>query len=191
MSAFDIDVVAPSGDRLSPRVLLHTNRGYSRFNIEPVMKSRSDGFELRLEVDMMDVDIMTRKGIYRYRTVGNTMDRVQPIALNGRDFVDEWLQTKWSDSERWSSSANAVELKALHAKIERRMRPDANDWPMFNYGAVRACQDNPRHFQVETNEDSGGSLYFHILQGANSFTMLSVSDKPEPHCKSADLMQKH
>jgi len=191
MSAFDIDVVSPNGEGIPPRVVFHTNYGYSRFNIEPVMKPRSDGFELRLEVDMMDVDIMTRKGIYRYRTVGNSIVRVQPIAMNGRDFVDEWLQTKWPDAERWSASDNIVELKALHTKIERQMSPDAHDWPQFSYGAVRACKDTPRRFQVEANEDPGGPLYFQILQGANSFTMLAGSSRANPKCEGADLMQEH
>jgi hypothetical protein len=65
-----------------------------------VIKPKQDGFDLRLEVGMLDVDIMTRRGVYRYRTTGKKIERIQPIAMNGRDFIDEWVKVKWSDAVR-------------------------------------------------------------------------------------------
>ena len=87
-SGFDIDIIAPVHHAAPQRVLFHKNYGYSR-EADPVMEAKADGFELRLKIGMMD-GITTRLGIYRYRTIGN-VQRIQPVAMNGRDFVDEWL----------------------------------------------------------------------------------------------------
>jgi hypothetical protein len=189
-SAFDIDVIAPTVSSSQPRVLFHENAGYVR-DVDPLMSFKDDGFDLHLEVGALDMDIMTRQGFYRYRTTGKKIDRIQPIAMNGRDFVDEWLQVKWSDAERWASAEHGAELRALHARIKYQMRPGAHDWPKFTFGAVRACRNGARHFQVEASEHPGGPLYFQILRGNNSFTMLSASTQSNPLCKGGDVMQKH
>jgi hypothetical protein len=191
-SGFDLDVIAPAQDRLSQRVLFHKKAGYVRFeDVGPVMKAKQDGFDLRLEVGLMDSDIMTRRGVYRFRTTGKNIERIQPIAMNGRDFVDEWLNVKWADAERWSSPEHLVQLKSEHDRIERRLQPDSKDYPSFSYGAVRGCSDDRNHFQVETNEDPSNPMYFQILQGTNSFTMQSMSQQSNPLCKGPDLMRTH
>ena len=133
---------------------------------------------------------MTRLGVYRYRVIGNKLQRVQPIAMNGRDFVDEWLQSEWSDAIRWSASVHLTGLQNIHAGVAERHAHESDDHTLFSYGSVRGCTGDPKHFQVEFNRDPGAPTYFQIEEGENSFTMVDASPAPDPRCKGADLVPK-
>jgi hypothetical protein len=189
MSGFDIDVVRPIGTE-NPQVLFHKNDSYSRFNIDPVMKATRDGFDLRLERDALDMDFMTRPGIFRYRVSEKKVERTQPIAMNGRDFVDEWLQIEWADAAKWCAAGSIESLRRIHAENAKLFDPKASSWPELTYGSVRGCSDDPKHYQVEVQMDPGTPTYFQIRQGENSFTMLSASRTPNSRCKGPDIMKK-
>lgn len=189
-SGFGLDVLAPSRDGDPQRVLFHEQTGYVRDTF-PTFKPMPDGFELRYKTGSLDPDVMIRPAISRYRVVGDQVGRVQPIAENGRDFVDEWLQTKWTDSKRWSELANASKLEEIHSSIARLRDPKSKNWTSFSYGAVRGCSGNSTLFQVELDQDPGSPLFFRIREGNNSFTMISASPKPDPKCTGHDLMQSH
>lgn len=90
-SRFGADVVAPANGTAAQRTLFHTDHGYVLDDEALRFKIRPDGFEMRTTVGSRDGDVMTRTGIFRYRVDGDTVLRVQPVAVNGRDFVDEWL----------------------------------------------------------------------------------------------------
>lgn len=186
-SAFDLDVIEPSASK-PQRVLFHRHEGYVR-DYDPIMKAKSDGFEIRLEKGSLDTDVMTRKGIYRYRIMDDEVQRVQPIAMNGRDFVDEWLQSDWKDAVNWSEKENVSNLETNHAKITQLMDQKSKR-PHFNFGPVRGCSDNAKHFQVELDQNPGEPTYFQIIQGENSFLMLSALPTPDLRCKGANLMPK-
>jgi hypothetical protein len=181
-------------------VLEHINHEFVRFEVEPSLKPVPEGFQLRLQTGMIDMDVMTRIGIYRYRVTGTHMERVQPIAINGRDFVDEWLQSPWTDAARWSAAVRSAELKQVHEKIAALTDPNAKERPLLTFGPVRGCTDAKPHYQVELDEewveDKGNSrpdspTYFQIEEGKNSFTMLSAAASADPQCIGPDIMAKH
>jgi hypothetical protein len=66
------------------------------------MTAKPGGFQVRAQVSAVDNEVMERKGIFRYRVEGDTVEREQPIAADGRGFVDAWLQAPWSDARQWS-----------------------------------------------------------------------------------------
>ncbi len=186
-SAFDLDLIQPIRDGSRQRVLQHTTYGYVRFEKDVIIRYRPDGFEFRDEEGSMDSDVMTRTGVYRFRLANDRLERVQPIALNGRDFVDEWLQAPWSDAKRWSDEANLDSLAKEKTFFDRK---NNSGRPMLSFGAVRSCSDDLKHFQVELDLDPGPTHYFQIKQGENSFTMLSATTQPDTRCKGPDLMLK-
>lgn len=196
-SGFDLDVLEPDKGKEATKVMMHTNEGNVRDEIEPRMKRTSDGFELRLEVGTVESAVMTRAGIYRYHVANGQIARVQPIAKNGRDFVDEWLQAPWSDAQKWSAQEQLAVLEKKHEAFSRsRKNTEGPMFNLFNYGPVMGCFDDKDHFQMElAAERWDGKVahpmpgyYFQIEQGKNSFTMLSASDKADPHCSGPDLM---
>jgi hypothetical protein len=199
MSGFNVDLLQPSGDQALPQTLFHRNPNYRR-DTDPVMNAEPGGFELRMTGESIDMSIIMRPVIYRFELEGSRLIRVQPIALNGRDFVDEWLESPWDDASRWSAAAGSAELKKVHERIAALMDPNAKNWPMLDFGPVRGCSDAKAHYQVELDEEwvdeKGNSrpdrpTYFQIEEGKNSFTMLSAAANADPRCTGPDIMAKH
>ncbi len=188
-SRWSVDLIQPASSGEPQRTKQHIQSDYIRENA-PVFKRRSDGFEFRVEKGSLDVDVMTRAAIYRYRLADDQLQRMQPIAMNGRDFVDEWLQVEWSDARHWSDPANLSILEKVHAGFRALRAPAAKNLPLFTYGAVRACSDDSKHFQVELKSDPGQTTYFRLNQGENSFSILSAGAEADQRCKGADLMRK-
>jgi hypothetical protein len=188
-SGWHLDLLQPARGSTPQKVVQHLKNGYARGN-EPVFKRRSDGFEFRVERSSLDISVMTRTGIYRYRLAGDQLQRVQPIAMNGRDFVDEWLQVEWDEAQRWSDPASLSSLQKGHEKFAALIGPKATDRPQFTFGPVRGCTDDPKHFQVELKLDPGATNYFQLKLGENSFTMLAAGTQADARCKGADLMRK-
>ncbi|CAN7189268.1 hypothetical protein LJR232_000455 [Aquipseudomonas alcaligenes] len=192
-SRLSIDIVQPRQGDTPQRVLDHVEHGYVRDEVETRLKPSPGGFELRTEVGMLDVDLLTRPGILRYRLDGEALHRVQPAAKSGRDFVDEWLQVGADTAREWSEPDNASEsLLAREHLLALEARRDVT----LNYGAVRGCQAEPERFQVElelTSEqplEGGAHRYLAIRQEPGGFTLLSVSDAADPACQGPDLMAR-
>jgi hypothetical protein len=200
-SGFHLDVVQPSARSTPQQTIFDLSADYVRFEIDPTMKLTPGGFQLRMEAGSLDITFMTRPVIYRYRVSGKQFTRIQPIANNGRDFVDEWLQSPWTDAQRWTAPEGLPTLEPVYKKIAALRDPKAKEWPSFTYGPVRSCTDSPSHFQVELDEGwwveqqkdwrPDKPTFFHIQEGENSFTILSASDKPDPRCTGHDIMPKH
>ncbi|MGC1462638.1 MAG: hypothetical protein WA802_10580 [Terracidiphilus sp.] len=198
MSAFDVDLLQPATVGAPEKTLFH-RKFYYRRDTDPVMKAKPLGFELRMTGESIDGSIVMRPVIYRFQQQGNALIRVQPIAMNGRDFVDEWIQSPWTDASSWSAASELVQLERVHAPFAARNDSHAKEFPSAAFGAVRGCNDAGAHYQVEADLDwtdqngnsrDGGTVYFQIEEGKNSFTMLSASSQPDQHCKGPDIMPK-
>lgn len=183
-SKFGFDLIQPGEGAAPQRTVFHLDHGY-RLDQDLSLAARPDGFELRAEVGMLDTDILMREGIFRYRIAGDTVQRIQPAARNGRDFVDEWLQIDEPLARAWSDRAAAPGIIAARADLLK-------DKPSPSYGAVRSCKGQAGHYQVELNlGDSGPDLhrYAMLRQEPNGFTMLRFGPKADPACKGPDLMK--
>jgi len=192
-SRFGADVVAPANGAAAQRTLFHTDHGYVLDDNAIRFKVRPDGFEMRTTVGSRDSDVMTRPGIFRYRVDGDTVQRVQPVAVNGRDFVDEWLDADDAFAREWSEpAAAAAALKARQAFKTESKAPDIG----FTYGPVRGCSDSKDRFQVELDltgkeGETVARRYALIRQERNGFTMLGLRKAAEPACHGANLMPQH
>jgi hypothetical protein len=185
-----LDMIATAHQGTPQRLLFHLDTAYDGGNETgpPItVKSRSDGFELRVPGPSMDLHIYSRTRIYRYRVQGTEVKRRQPVAMNGRDFVDEWLASDWEDAKSWTNPKSADDLEAKHSEILKLSDPINQN---FTYGPVRPCLHDPKRFQVELDVNPGSPFYFGIEEGENSFTMLSASTQPDPRCKGTDIMRK-
>ena len=52
----------------------------------------------------IDAGVHNREAVRHYLIDGDQVRRVDPVALSPRDFVDEWLTARWSESVNWSAS---------------------------------------------------------------------------------------
>src|SRR5258708_12102068 len=109
--------------------------------------------------------------------------------MNGRDFVDEWLQVGWNDARHWSDPANLSILEKVHAGFRALRAPAAKNLPLFTYGAVRAGSDDYKHFQEELKSDPGQTTYFRLNQGENSFPIISARAAATHRSNHLDLIR--
>ena len=192
-SGFHLDLVAPATAGQPEAFLSHLDDGYVRGDVEPKLRSTPDGFDLRLEVGSHDESALVRPGIFRFRTISGTLERIQPIAPNARGFVDAWLQLPWEQAAAWADQPTPA-LRSVHSRFSAK--GDAAG-PSLDFGPTRACSSAPQVFQVEidlaegSKLDRASTLYARVRQNPNSFTMLSISATPDPACAGPDLMKKH
>ena len=201
MSGFHVDLLRPADESVPQALLAHLDEGYSRDDhIPTALKQTSDGFQIRVWDDSFDFDnLITRPRIYRFRTTEAKLERVQPIADNARDFVDAWLQSPWTDSQKWTEQPTP----SLHFARDRFDYSLNKNMPEIQYGPVRACSSNIHNFQVEIDltefinansskptERDLPPLFAKVRQNPNSFTMISITDNPDPTCTGPDLMKK-
>jgi len=184
-SGFKVDLLAPRANGAVPRVAWHYGQGYVR-ETDPRMTTRAEGFEMRLDVATIESDQMVRKGIFRYKVVSDTVQRIRPIAVDGRGFVDEWLQSPWSEAKQWSLAEGLPTFAKVHEAFERG-RKDAS--VLYSYGPVRACQMKNRYL-VEMDAEPGGSEFYTIESGPDSYTLVDYSTVQDERCSGPDLMKK-
>jgi len=140
---------------------------------------------LRADVFTIEVEQIVRKGIFRYSIEDDAVRRVQPVAMDGRGFVDEWLQSPWSEAKDWSLAEGRTGFKAAHDAFERG-RKDAS--AIYSYGPVRACSIKGQ-YEVEIDADPGGKQFYAIREGQNGYTLVNFSTKQDERCSGPDLMK--
>lgn len=174
-SAFDIDVLSLESGSVAQKQILHQELGYVRDEATR-WKTLRNGFELRANDAFLDLAVMTKRTIFKFELVAGVLQRVQPIAMNGIGFVDEWLQSEWSNAQKWTDGADQQhfeELRNVHESVRKRL--DDTSRAEFGYGPVRHCAEiNEYEAQIEMNDKP--RYFIRIKQGPNGFTMLSASD---------------
>ena len=186
-SGFAIDVLAPSAQGDAPRVVWHTARGYSRGDFATSLRAIGEGFELRTNEPAMDMNAYERTVVYRYRISGDKVERIEPIALNGRGFVEEWLDMPWDEAKDQTAPEAIEALRRIHERVAQLDR-DPKTYVGYTYGPVRACLMKGR-FEVEMDADPGGRQFYTIEQGQNGYTMINISTTQDERCSGPDLMK--
>jgi hypothetical protein len=205
-SGFSIDVLAPNPNDSHPRILWHTDRGYSRDDFAPTLRASGDVFELRIHDDEMIFDpanAFERTVIYRYRVDSTNVTRLEPIATTGRGFVEEWLSMPWPEAKDQTLPANDEALQRIHRRYETSYPKDSNIYTSWTAGPVRSCSVAGR-FQVAFTsqrnkivpgkpggeQDKPVPYYFQIKQVDNGYEVESASQTSDPACIGPDLMSK-
>jgi len=184
MSGFYVDLIEPRAG--VPHVVWHDKQTYKRGDTDPRFILRPDGFELRADVFTIEIEHITRKGIFRYSVDGDTVRRVQPVATDGRGFVDQWLQSPWSEAKEWSLPEGLAGFQKAHEAFELG-RKDANT--TYSYGPVRACLMKGQ-YEVEIDADPGGRQFYAIREAENGYMLVNFGTTQDERCSGPDLMKR-
>ena len=79
---------------------------------------KSDELLLELRDRSIDSSIGNRTHVLRYNIGPAGVERIDPVALQPQDFVDEWLTRPWSEMESRSSSNQRDDLKKWHNLLD-------------------------------------------------------------------------
>jgi len=123
----------------------------------------------------------TRPEIRHYVLEKGKLERVDPIALNPRNFTAFWLTHPWPESSRWTAEGSRSKLKNWFQH---------NKGPFWEFGdPTLHCEKQQDLWQVSTVVGENGKQPVHFLirwRPPYHFTMVSASDHPSPDCKEED-----
>ena len=178
----------------------HGNHGYRRLDLDPplTLRATNDGFEVRTSVGASGGDRISRISVMRYAVAGDAIHRVEPIAMNAHDSVEEWLEMPHKEAADFTDEPAGSLTWAMFQDFTYENKPKDAVVALASVGAVRACKDKPAIFQAEVTsniyepnakESKPGSSYFiQLRQVPNGYRIHTVTRTKDPACNSPDLM---
>jgi hypothetical protein len=116
------------------------------FGAEHPCQARLAPHELLMELRDRSIDagIHNRTHVLRYEIKPDFVERVDPVALQPQDFVDEWLSRPWSEMESRSSAAGREKLQQWHDFL-------SGDFVSGDLSLVQSCAEKPDHWQISVD----------------------------------------
>lgn len=151
---------------------------------QPVLGSvAQDDVLVEFSTGTIDGGFPNRRAVRHYKIDGNNAQRIDPIALSPRDFVDEWLTHPWTEAALWSEPANKISLLARHRELHKD--------PLFGefLSPTMHCPAAPDLWQVgiEFSDAQDRTVYFKVRwRPPYHFTMVEVRDQPWHACTEKD-----
>lgn len=191
-SSIRYQVLRPTVDPLQPKVIL-SNSDFMWWGNEDYGKVvvGKNEFDLRFHSSSIDGGVHNRIFIRHYSVLGDTVRRTQPVAVSPRDFVDEWIVSPWEEASRWSKKSSLAHLQQAHKMMSPNQKAAHT---LLEYDSIYRCSDGKR-YQVGLGEMSGpksdnGKPEYFFVEGEESFTMVGVSEAPDPKCGGPNLLEK-
>jgi hypothetical protein len=142
-----------------------------------------DSADIRFHAESIDDGVHNRLWIRHFRVIGDTVERVQPVAVSPRDFVDEWIVSPWKVAKNWSLGARMTLLHAAHEIAQGEKKDEG-----FEFASAQRCSDMPDHFQITLAPmDESRPSYFQVL-GRTTFTMVSVDRVAAKACAGKNIL---
>lgn len=135
----------------------------------------------------IDLDSFSRAVVRHFKVQDDgKVVRIGPVALNPRDFVDEWLVRPWSESGEWLDGKDIKSLEHWHALLHKDFVSGS-----FLDGSGR-CRADRTLWQIGVDlagKDAGGApvtLYFQVRWlPPYQFTLVDITRRPHPNCDEA------
>jgi hypothetical protein len=177
--AYDVFRLTAEPERAVP--VLSGDQGFWLDQDDPVVRLRSD--EFLLELIYANIALAPRAHVLRYRVGSEGAERIDPVALQPQDFVDEWLTRPWEEMASRSDPSNP-KLKKWHGLMQ----------PGYVHGEmklVQPCAEPPQHWQIAVDVSQIGdrespdplSMYFLVRQfEEHRYEVVDVSYQRQAGC---------
>lgn len=145
---------------------------------DPPIRGRFDEDRVLVEftVASLDPGIHSRKKVVNYKIDGNRVSRVDPLALSPRDFVEEWVGTKWNQVSQWTEQQS---FRGWHEQHRGTLT--------FVYSTMR-CRGSADLWQVKSGIGKAdvGTYFLVRRTPPYVFRMVRVSQWADPSCVIPD-----
>jgi hypothetical protein len=116
-----------------------------------------------------------------YKVHDNDVVRIQPVATNPVNFVDEWLRTQWRDVEDWSAPGHLTDLRRQHTRLDKLGSGD--------FTAFRSCSSpSLKEVELDNAMPPERKHFFLVRQNGNIYQMVRASDHHDPSCNGPDRL---
>ena len=200
VSGFGMDVFE-LGDSANSAPLWHGEHGYRRLDLDPplTLHATADGFEVRTSVNVWaDGNRVSRRGVMRYAVTADGIHRVEPIAVNAHDSVEEWLQMTRTEATEFADAPSTSLTWTTFQEFTFRGKPEDANIPVAKVGAIHACKDDALHFQADLNSTvpavgvpggkPGPAYFVQLRQVPNGYRIHTVTRTQDAACNGPDLM---
>jgi hypothetical protein len=131
-------------------------------------------------IGSVDVECGSRRQIRHYVLTSDKLERVDPVVLGPRDFVDNWLTGPWAEASQRTAAASLAALENWHRKLKGP----------FEFTAPTChCTGRPDLWQVGVDDPDGKRppVFFLIRwRPPYHFTMVDIGGKGWPDCTEED-----
>jgi hypothetical protein len=118
-TALHFKVLRPSVNADKPDVLLtRRDKIHPQFSPPFQVDVETDWFAIT-EGKIRRLDGEPGVSILRYELSGNQVQRIAPLAVLPKDFLDQWVQSSWNDAKKWAKESPETTLQDWHTKLSR------------------------------------------------------------------------
>ncbi len=171
--------------REAPAVTL-LDQSHSSFEASERFESEVLPAEFTVEMRDRSVDggLHNRTHYLRYRVAGASVERVDPVALQAQDFVDEWVTRPWTEMESRSAATSRETLGKWHEALHA-------DFVAGMFTLAQPCKDRPgvAQFGIEFHAAAGHdwpeplAVFFLVRElRSGGYQMLDVSFNRQEGC---------
>lgn len=160
------------------------------FGDGPFVRLQPDELLMEMRDRSIDAGIHNRAHVLDFKTTDESVARIDPVALQPQDFVDEWLTRPWSEM-----ASRSTEEKSAHdnqTKLEKWHKFVGADFVGGDFTLVQACSETPGQWQIGVDIDWIGkkdlpeplSVYFLVqqLEGPYRYKMTDISFNRQDGC---------
>ena len=173
------------GDDGKPRLLLDGRESAFLGAHEPPILGSVGSADLLVEfnVGSLDSDVHNRPAVRHFAINGDTVQRIDPIALTPRDFVEEWIEQEPSERAMWADPRARASLARW-----RKPSDDSGYWGEFI--GTRRCIKSTDLWQVGIRahpHEKPTDIYFLVRwRPPYRFKMIDVATRPWHDCSQDD-----
>jgi hypothetical protein len=135
----------------------------------PVVRLSPDDLRIELSDRSIDAGVHSRTHVLHYKVGPRSVERVDPVALDPQDFVDEWLTRPWAEMESRTSASVRERLRKLRDLLH-------TDLVAGEYVPTDSCAASAHRCQIALRSEGGSVFHFLVRQlGQQRFEMMDVS----------------
>ena len=170
-------ILQPIIGDIHPNVLFHRTETSYQCNEKAELKARENYFDFHFDGRSIQAETLIRPHQYRYTKKKDLFIRVQPVAKNSRDFIEEWIMSSWDEASQWCASPLCEEFKAMH-QILHNPRLHEQNFQFESAKKIHGGHDRVDQISLSNYLDSKEKLSWNFLvkyNGAHNFTLLSIN----------------
>jgi hypothetical protein len=111
-------VMEPTKENVNPNILFQKTETSYQCDKGPTLSTTHESFKISFLGRSIDAENLIRTHIHHYSIKDKQFKRIQPIAINPRDFVDEWINTEWQEAAQWAT--DSLKIKRIHDQLRRQ-----------------------------------------------------------------------
>ena len=181
------DLARPGAEPTRPDVFFSRTVEHNIDSDVPLaLRAGTNRLQVEHDGGIRDVLINRRRHVETYAIAGRAVRRIQPVAFNVRDFVDEWLSAGWAEASGWSAAAPslAVAHRTVRAALYTEHGPST-------FRAIRRCSPDLHDVQLgpdPLDREADGLLSWHFLvRGRGPYRLERAERNREAACAGPDV----